>query len=78
MGTKDGPAETVNHAHHGIQAVPEPPFFRNNGAHKSDRTDVHAHADDEWDDMLHVAIFHVQRAQPETHPKGREHGDKKE
>src|SRR4051812_4577727 len=59
LAAENAPAETVDHAHHRIEAVPEAPFIRNHGARESHGGDIEPELDDERDEVAEVAVFHV-------------------
>lgn len=74
---KDAPAEAINHADHGVQAVEEPPLFGHDGAAEADRRYIEPELDDEGDDVFEVAVFDIEGRDPERGAKAGAqcHGD---
>jgi len=62
----DGPAETVNDAGHGVEAVKPAPARRNERGRIGDGGGEHPELDEEWDDVLDVAIESVECGKPEA------------
>ena len=74
--TGDGPAETVNDAVHGVQAVKPAPARRNERGRVGDGRGEHPELDEEGDDVFHVAIKSVERGEPQADAKSGEDGEK--
>ncbi len=74
------PAKAVYRADERVQMEEQPPFFRQQCLpQKADGRDIHPDADDEWHDVAHVAVFHIQRAEPHAAGEGGEKcGEEKE
>ena len=64
--SRDGPAEAVDNAGHGIEAVEPAPSLRNEGGGVGDRGGEHPELDEEWRDVLHVAIEGVESGHPKA------------
>ena len=78
FAAQDAPAEAVDHAHHRIEAVPEAPLLRHDGAGEADRRDIKAELHDERDDVAEVAVFHIERRDEQRRAEAREHGQHNE
>src|SRR5882672_10649447 len=62
----DGPAETVNHASHGVEAVKPAPALGDQRGWIGDGRGEHPELDEEGDDVADVAIERVERGKPEA------------
>src|SRR5207248_7624159 len=74
----DGPAEAVNDAGHGIEAVEPAPARGHEGRSIGHGRGKHPEGDDEGDDVANVAIKRVERGEPEADAESREEREKKE
>src|SRR6266513_1920478 len=72
----DGPAETVNDAGHGVEAVEPAPARRNERGRVGDGRGEHPERDEEGDDVFHVAIKSVECGEPQADAKSGEDGEK--
>src|SRR6267143_5959544 len=72
----DGPAETVNDAGHGVEAVEPAPARGNERGRVGDRRGEHPELDEEGDDVFHVAIKSVERGEPQADAKSGEDSEK--
>lgn len=57
----------------GVEAVPEAPAFRHDGAGKPDRRDIEPELDDEREDVAEVAVLDVERSDQEGGAEARQH-----
>src|SRR5712692_7256285 len=73
----DGPAETVNDAGHGIEAVEPAPARGDERGGVGDGGGKHPELDEERDDVADVAIKSVERGKPEADAKSGEEGQEK-
>ena len=65
VAAQDAPAEAVDHADHGIDAVEHLPVLGHDLAGEADRRDVEADLGDERDDEAEVAVLDDQRGRPD-------------
>src|SRR5687768_9298156 len=72
VAAQDAPAEAIDHADHGIDAVEHLPVLGHDLAGETDRRDVEANLGDEGDDEAEVAIFDDQRGRPDRRPDRRQ------
>ena len=70
----DGPAETVNDAGHGVEAVEPAPARGDERRGVGDGGGKHPELDEEGDDVADVAIKSVERGKPEADAKSGEEG----
>src|SRR5882672_9634607 len=79
----DGPAEAVNDAGHGVEAVEPAPAWRDESAGIGDGRGEHPELDEERDDVFDVAIESVESGKPEANAEsgeereGQERGEPK-
>jgi|SRR3989304_2593858 len=66
IATQDAPAETVDYPYHGIEAIKQPPLFRNNLAAESYGRNIKTELHHKRDDIAEIPVFHVERRYPET------------
>src|SRR5437016_9617187 len=66
LAAEEGPAEAVDDADHRVERVEQMPFFGDDRAAETDRRNVKTELHDEWDDVTEVAVFDVQRTEPEA------------
>jgi hypothetical protein len=64
------PAEAVDHPHHRIKAVEEPPLLRDDLTAEADRGDIQAKLHNEGDHIAEISIFHVERSDPQARGPG--------
>src|SRR5262250_1760582 len=69
---RDGPAEAVNNAGHGIKAVEPAPASGNERGSVGDGRSKHPEGDDERDDVADVAVERVEGREPQADAKGGE------
>src|SRR6266568_1909839 len=74
----DGPAKTVNHAGHGIEAVEPAPTRGHERRSIGDRRGKHPEGDDEGNDVANIAIQRVERGEPEADAESGEKREKKQ
>ena len=70
----EGPAETVDDACHGIEAVEPAPALRHEGRGIGDGRGEHPELDEEGSDVFNVAIESVERGEPEADAESRGDG----
>ena len=79
LAAEDAPAETVDDADHRIEANRQSRHCAGMTlALKADRRDVQAELHDERDDIAEVAVFHVQRGDPQARPEAGQEGEQHE
>ena len=66
IAAEDAPAETVDHPHHGIEAVKQSPLFRDDLAAESHRRNIKTELHHKRDDIAEIPVFHIERRNPET------------
>jgi len=71
----DSPAETVNDAGHGVEAVEPAPLLRDERAGIGDGRGEHPELDKERDDVLDVAVESVESGKPQTDAESGEEGE---
>src|SRR6266851_5723055 len=64
---QQSPAKTFDYADHWIQSVDRPPGLMEQTAGIRNRRHEQPELGDEWDYVAHVAVFDVQRRQPQTY-----------
>src|SRR5262249_55402356 len=75
LAAKNAPAEAVDDAHHGIEAVPEAPCLRHHPARKSDGRDVQAELDDKRNEVAEISIPYVQCRDQEGRSEARQNSE---
>src|SRR5260370_42346318 len=71
----DGPAETVNDASHGVEAVKPAPAQRNKRGRIGDGRGEHPELHEERNHIPHVAIKSIQRGEPQADAESGEDGE---
>ena len=71
----DGPAETINDAGHGVEAVEPAPARRNERRRIGDGRSEHPKVDEEGNDVFDVAIKSVERGEPEADAESGKDGE---
>jgi len=76
---ENAPAETVNHARHGIETVNQSPLFRNHLAGEAHRRNIKTKLHDKWDNITKIVVFYIQGGNPKTWSQAgqQRHHDKK-
>src|SRR5258708_40240245 len=65
IAAKQAPTKTVNNSDDGIEAVEQAPLLRHDGAGEANGRDIEAELQQEGNDVAEIAIFDVQRGDPE-------------
>src|ERR1035437_575477 len=87
LAAQQRPAEAVYHANHRVERVKQPrrnvksvpvPDFRHAVAGVADGREEETELHDEGHDVAEVAVFHVERAQPQADAEGRTEGEEHE
>ena len=66
IAAEDAPAETVDHPHHGIEAVKQSPLLRDDIAAESYGRNIKTELHHKGDDISEIPVFHIERRNPET------------
>jgi hypothetical protein len=74
LSAQDAPAKSVDHADHRVEGIEQAPLLRYHARAETDRRDVQAELHDERNDVLKVAIPHVESGDPEGGPDADEKG----
>src|SRR5215467_9996673 len=69
---RDGPAETINHASHGVKAVKPAPARWHERRRVGNGRGEHPELDEKGHDVADVAIESVKRGEPEANAKSRQ------
>lgn len=79
---KNAPSETVYNANQGVQAVKEPPIFRDYAAAEANRGNVQAELNEKRNHIAKIPVLHVERSDPQpgtqTGQQGQEDEDRQQ
>src|SRR5258708_21175139 len=77
FATEDAPSKAIDNPDHGVERIDQAPLLRYHTGAETDRRNIHAELNDEWNHVAEIPVLDIERGHPqrgtEEGKEGQEH-----